>query len=71
MDESSSENRTGWIIMFLIAIVIGGWYFVQRTGAVEAIDETVGVFVPDATEMDRRTTYIDRARELTELLNSR
>ncbi len=71
MDESSSENRTGWIIMFFIAVVIAGWYVVQRTGAVEAIDDTVNVFVPNAVEMDRRTSYIDKARELTEMLNSR
>lgn len=72
MDESSSEKRTGLIIVFLIAVAIAGaWYVVQRTGAVEAIDETVDVFVPDAAGMDRRTSYIDRARELTDALNSR
>ena len=48
MDESSSEKRTGLIIVFLITVAIAGaWYVVQRTGAVEAIDETVDVFVPD------------------------
>lgn len=72
MDESSSEKRTGLIIVFLITVAIAGaWYVVQRTGAVEAINETVDVFVPDAAGMDRRTSYIDRARELTDALNSR
>ena len=72
MDQSSSEKRTGLIILFLIAVVIAGaWFFVQRSGALEAVDETVDVFVPDAAEMDRRTSAIDEARRLTEVLNSR
>ena len=72
MDESSSEKRTGLIVLFLIVVVIAGaWFLVQRSGALEAVDETVDVFVPDAAEMERRTSAIDEARRLTEVLNSR
>lgn len=71
MDESSSGRKGGLILLILVAAAIVGGWFLMRQGAIEAVDETVDVFVPDADEMDRRTGYIDEARRLTEAINAR
>ncbi len=71
MDDS--ENRGGGLIVLVViaAAVAGGVFLWQRSGASEAIDETIDVFVPDREEFDRRTSHIDEARRLTDLINAR
>ncbi len=71
MDDSESRGG-GLIVLVLIAVAIAGGVFRwQRSGASEAIDETVDVFVPDREEFDRRTSYIDEALRLTDVINAR
>ena len=71
MDDS--ENRGGGLIVLVViaAAVAGGVFLWQRSGASKAIDETIDVFVPDREEFDRRTSHIDEARRLTDLINAR
>ncbi len=70
--QEESPNRTRLIAIGLIFVaVIGGWYFLSRSGARQAVDETVGVFVPGPEEIERRRGYVEEARLLTDAINAR
>ena len=71
MDERS--NGKGPLVGFILiaAVAVGIWYFMSRPSTVEAVNETVDVFVPDRQEFNRRTSVIDEARQVTDLINSR
>ncbi len=72
MDEHSGEGAKRLLLLVLIAAVIAGaWYFLRQPGPAQAIDETLDVFAHDAEELDRRTSAIDQARQVTEQINSR
>ena len=57
--------------LMLAAGIAGGWFLYQRSGASEAIDETLDVFVPDREEFQRRTSVIDEAQRLRDVINAR
>jgi len=70
--QEESPNRTRLIAFVLISLaVVGGWFFLSRSGARAAVDETVGVFVPGPQEMERRRDAVDEARRLTDKINAR
>ncbi|MHC4220380.1 MAG: hypothetical protein ACYSU7_18215 [Planctomycetota bacterium] len=70
--QEESPNRTRLIAFVLICLaVVGGWFFLSRSGARAAVDETIGVFVPDAEQMDRRKGAVDEARLVTDRINAR
>ena len=70
MDESDGRFKL-FAFILIAAIVAGVWYFMSRPGTTKAIDETVDVFVPDAEGFNRRIGYIDEARRVADLVNSR
>ena len=70
--DDSSERKGGLIVLVLIGLaVVGAWFILQRSGAQDAVDETVDVFVPDAESFEERTRPIDEARRLTNVINAR
>jgi hypothetical protein len=70
--QEERPNRTRMIAVTLIFVaVIGGWYYLSRSGARQAVDETVGVFVPGPQEMERRRGAVEEARVLTDTINAR
>ncbi|MHC4828573.1 MAG: hypothetical protein ACYTEY_18630 [Planctomycetota bacterium] len=70
--QEESPNRTRLIAFVLICLtLVGGWFFLSRSGARAAVDETVGVFVPGPQEMERRMDAVDEARRLTDQINLR
>lgn len=71
MDEHSDGSKRLIVIVLVVAAIAGGWFFMQRPGTREAVDETLDVFVPDQPEFERRLHAIDQAREVTNLINSR
>ena len=71
MDDSGERKPALFVVILLVIAVAGAWWFFQRPATVEAIDETLDVFVPDAEEMERRMDYIDQARQLVDTINSR
>ncbi len=72
MDEQSGGNaKRLFILILIVAVIAGAWYFLRQPGPAQAIDETLDVFVPDAEEFNRRTTAVDQARQVTEQINSR
>lgn len=71
MNESSNGGKR-LIAIILMTITIGAaWYVMRQSGAVAAIDETVDAFVPGPETYQRRLSNIDKAREVTDLINSR
>jgi hypothetical protein len=67
-----SDGRKRLIAIVLIVIAVAGvWYFLARSGAREAVDETVDAFVPGPQEFERRMGYVDQARQLTDVINAR
>ena len=67
-----SEGRGRLITIVVIVIAVAGvWYVLSRSGAGEAVDETVEVFVPGPEGLERRMGYIEESRQLTDLINSR
>ena len=71
MDDSESRGGGLIVLVLIAAAIVGGVVLWQRSGASEAIDETVDVFVPDREEFDRQMSHIDQARRLTDLINAR
>lgn len=70
MEERSNGKRL-LVFVLIVAAAVGAWCFLRQSGAGEAIDETLDVFVPDKQEFNRRTAPIDQARQVTDLINSR
>jgi hypothetical protein len=67
-----SEGRGRLIAIVVILLAVGAvWYFLSHSGAGEAVDETVEVFVPGRERMQRRMDAVDEARQLTDLINAR
>ena len=67
-----NDNRFRPIAIILVVVVASvAWFWFTRPEVVQAVDETVDVFVPDAQEFKRRTGAIDEARRLVDQLNSR
>ncbi len=71
MDEHSDGTKRFLLLILVVAVIAGVWYFMRQSGAIEAIDKTVDVFVPDAEEFNRRMDSIDQAQQVTDLINSR
>ncbi len=71
MDDSESRGGGLIVLVLIAAAIVGGVFLWQRSGASEAIDETVDVFVPDREAFHRRTSPIDEARRLTDVINAR
>jgi hypothetical protein len=69
-EQSKGRGRLIAIVVMLIAVA-GVWYFLTHSGAREAIDETVEVFVPGPEGFERRMGYIEESRQLTDLINAR
>ncbi len=70
--DGPSDNKKGLIAFVLIVIaIVGACYFFQRSGAAEAVDETVDAFVPSPERFERRMDAIDDARRVTDLVNAR
>ena len=67
-----NDNRFRPIAIILVVVVAAvAWFWFTRPEVVQAVDETIDVFVPDAQEFKRRTGAIDEARRLVDQLNSR
>ncbi len=71
MDEHSDGSKRLIVFILVVAAIAGAWFVIQRSGTLEAVDETLDVFVPDQPEFERRLHAIDQAREVTDLINSR
>ncbi|MCH8006809.1 MAG: hypothetical protein IH888_11365 [Planctomycetes bacterium] len=71
MDEHSDGTKRFLLLILVVAVIAGAWYFMRQSGAIEAIDKTVDVFVPDAEEFNRRMDSIDQAQQVTDLINGR
>ncbi len=71
MNESSNGSKRLIAIILIIITIGGAWYFMRQSGAGAAIDETVDAFVPGPESYQRRLSNIDKAREVTDLINSR
>jgi hypothetical protein len=70
--QEQPEGRGRLIAIVLILLAVGGvWYILSHSGAGEAVDETVEVFVPGPERLERRMGYIDESRQLTDLINTR
>ncbi len=71
MHEHSDGTKRFLMLILVVAVIAGVWYFMRQSGATEAIDKTVDVIVPDAEEFNRRMDSIDQAQQVTDLINSR
>ncbi len=58
-------------IVVISILVAGVCYVLSHSDAGKAVDETVEVFVPGPEGLERRMGYIEEARQLTDLINSR
>ena len=71
MNESSNGGKR-FIAFIMIAMTIGGlWHAMRQSDAIAAIDETVDAFVPGPETYDGRLSHIEKARDVTNLINSR
>ncbi len=71
MHERSDGTKRFLMLILVVAVIAGVWYFMRQSGVTEAIDRTVDVFVPDVEEFNRRMDSIDQAQQVTDLINSR
>ncbi len=71
MHEHSGGTKRFLMLILVVAVIAGVWYFMRQSGVTEAIDRTVDVFVPDVEEFNRRMDSIDQAQQVTDLINSR
>ena len=71
MHERSDGTKRFLMLILVVAVIAGVWYFMRQSGVTEAIDRTVDVFVPDVDEFNRRMDSIDQAQQVTDLINSR
>ena len=71
MHEHSEGTKRFLMLILVVAVIAGVWYFMRQSGVTEAIDRTVDVFVPDVEEFNRRMDSIDQAQQVTDLINSR
>ncbi len=71
MHERSDGSKRFLLLILVVAVSAGVWYFMRQSGVTEAIDRTVDVFVPDVEEFNRRMDSIDQAQQVTDLINSR
>ncbi len=71
MNESSNGSKRLIAIILITITIAGAWYVMRQSGAGAAIDETVDAFVPGPETYHRRLSHIDKAREVTDLINSR
>ncbi len=71
MNESSNGSKRLIAIILITITIAGAWYVIRQSGTGAAIDETVDAFVPGPETYQRRLSNIDKAREVTDLINSR
>ncbi len=71
MHDRSDGTKRFLMLILVVAVIAGVWYFMRQSGVTEAIDRTVDVFVPDVEEFNRRMDSIDQAQQVTDLINSR
>ena len=70
MDDRDSRFRPITIVVVVVVAAVA-WFWLSRPEVIQAVDETVDVFVPDAQSFEQRTGAIDEARRLVDQLNAR